>query len=420
MKIILPILCLLLAACVSETEDKEMRERINIFNHLGKLVDENFYDPDFNGIDWGQKQEEYLPKIRECTNSDEFFDTMNEMLFELNSSHCGVGLISDRDDALSPYVFGQGSPGFDIRITDNQIVITEVRKNSSADSNRLKTGMIIEKIDGVSLAEIEKEVIYRPPYNERNKKYHLTREVVKRIFGDPFTELTVEVRIFSGKLRAVTLFRDLRTGKISLSLVPLACLEVGSHYINNDIAYLRFNVFLHNQFEDILKEYEKIKHSKKLIIDLRGNDGGSIDKMKTLLGKFVRERILYGTYINRHERNPDYIEPDEETYRGEVVVLVDEMSISAAENMAGIFQRLNLGTVIGTQTPGQLLWGNGYSINDSIICVLPIYKLEYVDGYNPENNGVVPDIVVDLSIAALSSGIDSQLARAVRYLKTGN
>jgi len=138
--------------------------------------------------------------------------------------------------------------------------------------------------------------------------------------------------------------------------------------------------------------------------------------MKLLLGRFVTKRIKYGTYINRNERNEDFIEPTGNKYQGQVVILVDEMSVSGAENMAGIIQYFKIGKVIGNQTPGQMLWGNGYLINDRIALVIPIYKFEYPNGFNPENNGITPDIEIELKREDLLEGRDTQLEKAIEYL----
>ncbi len=198
--------------------------------------------------------------------------------------------------------------------------------------------------------------------------------------------------------------------------LPPAYLKSESYFISENIAYLSFNAFNPADLEHVLSNLEQVNTSKGLIIDLRGNDGGSIDGMKLLLGRFVSERRKYGTYINRNERNEDFIEPVGTKYQGNIVLLVDEMSISGAENMAGIVQGFNIGKVIGNQTPGQMLWGNGYLINDSIALAIPIYKLEYPNGFNPENNGITPDIEIEMKQEDLLKGKDTQLLKAIEYL----
>ncbi|MBR8536420.1 hypothetical protein KDU71_12680 [Carboxylicivirga sediminis] len=404
-------------SCNSHEKEITKNERISIFEQVWSVVNEHFYDPNFNGIDWNQKHYEYKAKIENCNKTDSLFHLLNKMLFELNSSHCGVGLLSELDKAVSPYIFSSGEIGIDIRIIENQIVITKVIKNSTADNANIKAGYIIEKFDGLTLSEIEKLVKYKPPFNDRNKNFHLTAEVLRHIYGQSGTNIEIVFGDENNKSHSKVLKRKERLNGTSLGGgMPLAHLNSQSFFISEDIAYLTFNAFNPADLEHVLNDLQKVNKSKGLIIDLRGNDGGSIEGMKLLLGRFVSERKKYGTYINRNERNEDYIEPIGANYQGKVVLLVDEMSISGAENMAGIIQYLGIGKIIGNQTPGQMLWGNGYLINDSIALAIPIYKLEYPNGFNPENNGIIPDIEIELNREGLLKGKDTQLEKAIDYL----
>jgi C-terminal processing protease CtpA/Prc len=67
-----------------------------------------------------------------------------------------------------------------------------------------------------------------------------------------------------------------------------------------------------------------------------------------------------------------------------------------------------------------LLWGNSYLINDSISLVIPIYKIEYTNGFNPENNGVKPDVEIELNRKDLLKGKDTQLEMAIKLLSIRN
>ncbi len=392
-------------------------ENLETFNQVWNNINEHFYDQDFNNIDWEKKYIEYKSKIDNCNNSDTLFLILNEMLFELNSSHCGVGLLSELENVVSPYIFKNGDIGIDIRIIKNQIIITKVFKNSSASFANIKPGYIIERINGLTIADIEKLVKYKPPFNERNKKFHLTSEVLRHIYGESGTTVKIDFLDENNQPHSKRVTRIEKGNGILLGGgMPPAYLNSESYFISDNVAYLSFNAFNPTNMGHVLNNLEKIYKSKGLIIDLRGNDGGSIEGMKLLLGRFISERKKYGTYINRNERNEDFIEPTGTKYQGEVVILVDEMSISGAENMAGIVQLFKIGKIIGKQTPGQMLWGNGYLINDSIALAIPIYKLEYINGFNPENNGITPDIKSTLNRKDLLRGKDTQIEKAIEYL----
>jgi carboxyl-terminal processing protease len=406
-------------SCQLQSNEQGLKEieNVAIFDQVWNTVNEQFYDPNFNGVDWEKRFFEYKTKIKNCNNTDSLFLLLNKMLFELNSSHCGVGLLTELDNVVSPYIFKNGEVGIDIRIIENQIIITKVLKKSSADNANIKTGFIIERIDGLTIVDIEKLVKYKPPFNNRNKKFHLTSEILRHIYGQAGTKVKIDFLDDNNQPHSKILTRAKRQNGITLGGgMPPVYLKSKSYFISEDIAYLSFNAFNPADLEHVLNKLEKVNNSKGLIIDLRGNDGGSIDGMKLLLGRFVSERRKYGTYINRNERNEDFIEPIGTKYQGEVVLLVDEMSISGAENMAGIVKQFNIGKIIGNQTPGQMLWGNGYLINDSIVLVIPIYKLEYPNGFNPENSGIKPDFEIELSRTDLLKGIDTQLERATKYL----
>lgn len=408
---------LLTNSCKSQEREMIISNRIEIFEQVWDTTNEYFYDSNFNGLDWEAKYLEYKIKIEKCNNTEDFFYILNNMLFLLNSSHCGIGLLSDLNEVISPYVFSSGETGIDIRIIENQIVITKVIENSVADKANIKIGYIIEKIDGLSLNEIEKFVKYKPPFNERNRRFHLTSEVLRRIYGKANTNVKIDFLDTDNKPHSKILCRTERENGISLGGgLPLAYLKSESYFISKDIAYLSFNAFSPTNLEHVLNNLDKVNTSKGLIIDLRGNDGGSIQGMKLLLGRFVLSTKQYGTYINRNERNKDFIEPIGTKYQGEIAVLIDEMSISGAENMAGVIQLFNIGTVIGMPTPGQMLWGNGYLINENIALVIPIYKLEYTNGFNPENNGITPDIIIEMKREDLLIGKDSQIEKAIEYL----
>lgn len=334
-------------SCQAQEKVMTRSERIQIFEHVWNTVNEHFYDPNFNGIDWNKKHDEYKTKIENSNSTDDFFSLLNKMLFELNSSHCGVGLLSELSQAVSPYIFSNGEIGIDIRIIDNQIVITKVLKYSPADNANIKKGYIIEKIDDFTIKDFENLTKYKPPFNDRNKKFHLISEILRHIYGQPGTKVKIDFLDENNKYHTKTLTRKERLNGILLGGgMPPAYLKSESYFITKNIGYLFFNAFNPPDLEHVLHNLEKVINTKGLIIDLRGNDGGSIEAMKLLLGRFVTKRIKYGTYINRNERNEDFIEPTGNKYQGQVVILVDEMSVSGAENMAGIIQYFKIGKVI--------------------------------------------------------------------------
>ena len=103
-------------------------------------------------------------------------------------------------------------------------------------------------------------------------------------------------------------------------------------------------------------------------------------------------------------------------YPGQVVILVDELSASAAEEFAGSLQALGRATIIGTQTQGSCLVSNIKFLPRDAILIYPHGQSQTPDGRILEDNGVVPDIEVALDRASLLQGKDSQLEAALAFL----
>jgi carboxyl-terminal processing protease len=110
-------------------------------------------------------------------------------------------------------------------------------------------------------------------------------------------------------------------------------------------------------------------------------------------------------------------------FKGQVVVLVDSDSGSAAELFARVIQLEKRGVVIGDRTAGAVMQSRVYTRQTAGEYVL-IYGISITetdllmaDGKSLEGEGVVPDETVLPTGADLAAGRDSALARAV--LKAG-
>jgi len=94
-----------------------------------------------------------------------------------------------------------------------------------------------------------------------------------------------------------------------------------------------------------------------LIIDLRGNVGGSIDVMPYFLGFFIgKDQYAYEWYQQGNYTPFKTVVgwlPSLVRFK-RVVTLIDEQVQSSAEVMAATFKKYNIGVVLGTKTKG---WG---------------------------------------------------------------
>src|SRR5262245_59076701 len=63
--------------------DQSLKERRDSMERIWKAVEENYYDPDFNGVDWKAVRERYRPMLDSLNSDEEFYKLMERMVGEL-------------------------------------------------------------------------------------------------------------------------------------------------------------------------------------------------------------------------------------------------------------------------------------------------------------------------------------------------
>ncbi len=184
-----------------------------------------------------------------------------------------------------------------------------------------------------------------------------------------------------------------------------------------------------------------------VIVDVRGNPGGFINDYQYVMGTLIPiENFQIGEArfkngVGRYDYSvmmPQVMMPlnllNREAVTEPVVVLTNCMSVSLSENTAVTAKLMPNGRVIGTQTWGGLCIlspdNKSYTLTYAscigekdktpVFCYIPMMAL-FVEGMGiREGVGITPDIVVPLDEGQLKQGRDSQLERALQYIRTGN
>ncbi len=407
------------------------------FETVWQTINDKHIDPTFGGLDWSEVHDRYQPQIAAAKNEEEFYLLINKMLFELGVSHIGV-VPPDDLGQIDPILSAEGSIGIDVRMIEDNAVITSVKSGSFGDQAGLRSGYIIKSIAGIDIEkitdlkhiddikvqDIEKrerlkgQKILTPPYNERNRKRNITGAILEKIYGPPDTSVSIEFVDEKGDFFLKKIVRAQRKGKMQFDdALPPFFVEFESKLLENNIGYVRFNAFMppvHNKFKDTIKS---MQDTTALIIDIRGNHGGFFDVRKAVAETLVKDRVLFWRYQGRDKTRAAYLEPADIVYEGSVVVMVDYLSVSSAEEFSGGLKAIKRATIVGERTPGVVVTANFEKLPTGATFMYPKAWTITADETVLEGHGVIPDIEITLDRKELLQGKDSQIEAAVRFIK---
>jgi carboxyl-terminal processing protease len=165
--------------------------------------------------------------------------------------------------------------------------------------------------------------------------------------------------------------------------------------------------FYNNLHEDVKNEITSLKNEgvKGIIVDLRGNGGGSLTEATLLTGLFIdKGPVVQIRYANRVSVNRDT--DGVVHYDGPLSVLVDRYSASASEIFAAALQDYNRALIVGEQTFGKGTvqqhrgLGRIYDLYENPLgsVQFTIAKFYRIDGGSTQHKGVVPDILLPSAI----------------------
>jgi carboxyl-terminal processing protease len=371
-------------------------------------------------VNWEQVGQQHEPKILAAVNDDVFWKNLDTMVAELGDAHARV---------LSPrqYAFDKekknNTLGLWLAELDGEIIVTSVTKYSAGEKAGISIGNQLLRIDGMPALDWWRE---QRSKSRKSSTERARLKTVKRVFdsGDPQAPtdtVLVEVERNDGSTFVASLTRSVLARKDALT----------STLRPDGFGYLRLTGFDQQLSHEIAPAFAQIMDAKGLVIDLRGNPGGSLALSVSIMNQLVSGRVLIGKRITRTGKPPtlffgllslDKLELEltgvKEPFLGPVVVLVDGDSASASELFAVSLQAIRRATIIGETTCGCLLGYIGYA-NVPGGGALAYSEMDFapIRGRRIEGTGVLPDHIVTPSRQDLKDGNDRALEQALSLLR---
>ena len=369
-------------------------EREYMFDRVYRQEKARFYHVDMHGVKWDDMRDNYARFLPHIDNNYDFAEMLSEWLGELNVSHTGgrythPTTTSDDQTADLGLMFNHNR-------NDKGLFIEEVIVGGPFDkaSSKVKAGDVIEKIDGVEIAE---GMDYYPLLNRKADKRTLVSvyrpadgsrwdEVVRPISQSQLTTLLYKRWV---KQRAADVER-LSGGR--LGYVHIESMADGS---------------FRTIYADILGKYN---HCEGIVIDTRFNGGGRMHEDIEIL--FSGEK-----YLTQVVRGKEACDMPSRRWNKASIMITGEANYSNAHGTPWVYKHRGIGKVVGMPVPGTMTSVSWERLQDpSLVFGIPVVGYRKADGTYLENDQLEPDVKVANSPELVVTGRDEQLEAAVKAL----
>jgi len=369
-----------------------------------------YYYPykDLSEIEWNQVLQQFIPKMIEGNDYDSYFMTAAELTAVINDSH--VWLKGEKGKGVSDY-FGEYQIPVSFVKIDNQIVISKVFNECG-----LEVGDIVLKVDGIDIEEIAEN---RKTYISKSREETFP-VFYQALFRTHQKNASTTVIREGNEITVNTSSKRYRVGGSSVDTESQA-MEKGEIY------YINAGLLQEGQIDEIMQEHW---NTKGLIVDLRTYPSTNFsDSLAKYLISSPKEFTIMSFPNSAKPGEFDYEDPfvsggsedgKSGIYKGKVVVLINEHTISHGEFITLLLRKADHSIVLGRPTAG----ANGNVVQ----FYLPGNILTRISGlgvFDPEKGrtqgiGVHPDIYLNPTVDGIVQGRDEYIEKAVELIKNDN
>lgn len=449
-------LCIVLSGCTAIKTQKpvtapesvnSLEDKVYALRLLWSEIKYNFVNLDRLDFDVDSLYRETMRRVVVTENDEAYYRELDQFLATFNDGHTQMCAIPDSDRRNVDY------PQYGTRLFGDKFYFITYRLNSDTDPRLL--GAEVIEIEGVPAMEYaEKNVM--PGITASTDKYRRNLSGLYLLNGAVGTYIKGKALRPDGEIIEFNVIRDgektrtpeeqywMPESKGKKSRGAIQCDWV------DDIAVLTINRFRPEEMSgkiDSVMTLIKSRQPAGLIIDLRGNGGGSTDvaiRLQThltnldsmrMFGSQTRNNLGYGRAQGNYRKEyEDYFKyRSYETFPAEViardkgvepvqcpvVVLIGPYSFSACEDfLVNIYEMPDRPLLIGEETAGST--GAPLVIQLPHEAVARICTLRILYPYSLEpfvNKGVQPDIKIEPTLEDYFSGTDPVMAKALDVLE---
>jgi carboxyl-terminal processing protease len=324
----------------------------------------------------------------------------------------GIGAVLQREDEYTKVLrVVKGGPAEkqgELKAADRIVGVAQGSDGEFVDVIGWRLDEVVDLVRGPKDSVVKLEIIPSDSDEGERKVVTITRNKVK-LEDQSAQKKIVETKNSDGEI------------------VKIGVIQIPAFYIdfealrNGDPEYKSTTRDVQNLLNELIEE----NNIEGLIVDLRGNGGGSLQEANALTGLFIEAgpTVQIRKASNRVLRQGKPIPTA--FYEGPLVVMIDRLSASASEIFAGAIQDYKRGIIVGEQSFGK---GTVQSLAplESGQLKLTESKFYRISGESTQHRGVIPDIHFPVSLdhskvgeSALDAALPWDTIHPVRHYTYG-
>ena len=421
--LLVAVLCLLLSQLALPINSRAARDddaslvstatpegRLVVFDDVWETIEDRYYDPQFNGVDWQAKRTSYRPAAAKAGSTHEFYELMRQMIASLKDAHTRVYSPDEKFDWWNPRFV---TVGLGVREVEGVPVVVQIDPNSAAARLEVRVGDAITSIDHLPAAEfINRRLQSLGASADESARY---RTVAGLFDGPPGSSVKVAWTTRDGKSRSAVLQRYWTQRQLGFTTQR-----------RGKLAVLRLDAFTQSLALDFSRSLtDALDGAGGVVLDLRGNGGGDAEAMADVASLFMDDGINLGKFADRSGASFELQTYSKRLWRVPqlaqvklpLVVLTSESTSSAAEIMAAALQAKGRARVIGTGTCGCVLAiRNRHALPDGGLLDVSEFDYRTAGGVRLQGRGVTPDQLTPLTRNDLYARRDPAFEAARKFL----
>jgi carboxyl-terminal processing protease len=420
--VILAVLCLCLSQLAlptsraARTDDSSLvstatpEGRLAVFDDVWETIEDHYYDPRFNGVDWQAKRASFRPAAAKATSTHEFYELVRQMIASLRDAHTRVYSPDEKFDWWNPRFV---SVGLAVREVEGVPVVLQVDPTSAAARTDIRSGDVILSINDRPVAEFIKQRLENLGVGTDERARY--RAIATLFEGPAGSTVTVKWANREGKHKSAVLQRYWSQRQLGFTTQR-----------KGKLAILRIDAFTQSLALDFSKALAgALDGAEGIVLDLRSNGGGDAEAMADVASLFLDDGINLGKFADRSGASFElqtyskrlWRVPQLSQIKLPLVVLTSESTSSAAEIMAAALQAKRRARVIGTGTCGCVLAiRNRHALPDGGLLDVSEFDYRTAGGVRLQDRGVTPDESTRLTRSDIYSRRDPALDAAKRFL----